>query len=79
MPKKKILTECLTETTKSSVLRVIDASTICTKMKSSELKKDLELGRRPIKDMESAIESLDNYIIESQILKEKILTIHTCM
>ena len=79
MPKKKIITECLTETTKSGVLRAIDASTICAKMKSNELKKDLELGRRPVKDMEDAIISLNNYIIESQLLKEKIYTIRICI
>ena len=79
MPKKKIIAECLTETTKSDVLRAIDASTICAKMKSNELKKDLELGRRPVKDMEDAIISLNNYIIESQLLKEKIYTIRICI
>ena len=79
MPKKKIIKECLIESsTKSGILRAIDASTICAKMKSRELKKDLELGRRPVKDMENAIESLDNYIIESQILKNKILGIGIC-
>lgn len=79
MPRNKIMTECLTEPTKSGVLRAIDASILCAKMKSGELKRDLELGRRPVKDMEDAIKSIDNYITESQILKENILTIRTCM
>ena len=69
MAKKKIIKECLIESTKSGILRAIDASILCAKMKSSELKKDLELGRRPVKDMENAIKSLDYYTIESQILK----------
>ena len=37
---------------------------ICTKMKYNELKKDLELGRRPIKDMETVIYYLRDLIGE---------------
>lgn len=74
-----MIIECLTEPTRYGVLRAIDAGIICTRMKSGELKRDLGLGKRPIRDMEDAIKSIDNYITELQVLKEKISTIRICV
>lgn len=73
-----ITNECLTESTKSDIIDIIDKSIACFRLQSNEILRDVAAGRQTVKDHKSALRELNTHICRMELLKKDIKDIHIC-